>query len=119
LSRRSRLREDVMSEQAPTDVEAIRHRAYEISQGPDAGTEEENWLRAEEELRCPGAEDDAVRRDEEEAQGTQEGKGGRHGGVGGEGNTKQELYERAKKLGVEGRSKMSKSQLAEAIARRQ
>jgi len=29
------------------------------------------------------------------------------------------LYERAKKLGIEGRSKMSKSELASAIARRQ
>ena len=41
------------------------------------------------------------------------------GGVDVEGNTKDELYERAKKLGVEGRSEMSKEQLAEAIARRQ
>ena len=31
--------------------EQIRHRAYEISQGPDGGTEEENWIRAEQELR--------------------------------------------------------------------
>jgi cation transport regulator ChaB len=42
-----------------------------------------------------------------------------YGGVDFEGNTKDELYERARKLGVEGRSKMSKSELAEAIARRQ
>ena len=41
------------------------------------------------------------------------------GGVDVYGNTKQELYERAKKLGVKGRSKMSKAQLAEAIARKQ
>jgi hypothetical protein len=32
---------------------------------------------------------------------------------------KRELYERAKKLGVPGRSAMSKADLAEAIARRQ
>ena len=31
--------------------EQIRARAYEISQGPDGGTEEENWMRAEQELR--------------------------------------------------------------------
>jgi hypothetical protein len=31
--------------------EQIRQRAYEISQEPDGGTEEENWLRAERELR--------------------------------------------------------------------
>ena len=41
------------------------------------------------------------------------------GGVDAEGNTKDELYERAKKLGIEGRSDMSKEQLAEAIASRQ
>ena len=56
-----------MSERADTDLEAVRQRAYEISQGPDAGTDEENWLRAEEELRRPGADEDAVRRYEEEA----------------------------------------------------
>jgi hypothetical protein len=36
-----------------------------------------------------------------------------------EGNSKGELYERAKKLGVKGRSKMSKTELARAIARKQ
>jgi len=30
---------------------AVEGRAYEISQGPEAGTPEENWLRAEQELR--------------------------------------------------------------------
>ena len=42
-----------------------------------------------------------------------------YGGVDVEGNTKEELYERAKKLGVGGRSGMTKGELAEAIARRQ
>ncbi len=41
------------------------------------------------------------------------------GGVDARGNTKEELYERAKKLGVEGRSKMSKTELARAIAKKQ
>jgi cation transport regulator ChaB len=41
------------------------------------------------------------------------------GGVDVEGNSKQELYERAKALDIEGRSNMSKSELAQAIARRQ
>jgi cation transport regulator ChaB len=41
------------------------------------------------------------------------------GGVDVEGHTKQELYQRAKKLGVDGRSRMSKLQLAQAIARQQ
>jgi hypothetical protein len=30
--------------------EQIARRAHEISEGPDSGTDEENWLRAEEEL---------------------------------------------------------------------
>jgi len=47
-------------------------------------------------------------------------KGGRtFGGVDVVGNTRQALYERAKKLGVRGRSKMSKEELGEAIARKQ
>ncbi len=46
--------------------------------------------------------------------------GGRSaGGVDVEGHTKQELYERAKALGVSGRSSMSKYELAQAIARKQ
>jgi len=42
-----------------------------------------------------------------------------YGGVDAEGNTKQELYERARRLGIGGRSKMSKRELAQAIAREQ
>jgi hypothetical protein len=37
------------------DAETIRRRAYEISQGSDAGTDEENWLRAEREIRTEQA----------------------------------------------------------------
>ena len=33
------------------DEEACRQRAYEISQSEHAGTPEENWVRAEQELR--------------------------------------------------------------------
>jgi hypothetical protein len=29
----------------------IAQRAYEIAQGPEAGSDDENWLRAEQELR--------------------------------------------------------------------
>jgi cation transport regulator ChaB len=47
------------------------------------------------------------------------GKGTTYGGVDAAGNSRQELYERAKKLGVRGRSRMSKSELAEAIAKKQ
>jgi cation transport regulator ChaB len=47
------------------------------------------------------------------------GEGETYGGVDLYGNTKTELYERAKKLGIDGRSKMSKRELAQAIARKQ
>ena len=47
------------------------------------------------------------------------GEGETFGGVDAEQNTKSELYERAARLGVEGRSRMSKRELARAIARKQ
>ena len=47
-------------------------------------------------------------------------KGGKtFGGVDVLGNTRKTLYERAKSLGIKGRSSMSKEELAEAIARKQ
>jgi cation transport regulator ChaB len=42
-----------------------------------------------------------------------------YGGVDVEGSTKDELYARARRLDIDGRSNMSKEELAEAIARRQ
>ncbi len=48
-----------------------------------------------------------------------ENVGRTHGGVDVEGHSKEELMERAKKLGVSGRSKMNKGELADAIARKQ
>ncbi|MFB4311373.1 ChaB family protein [Actinomadura sp. GTD37] len=47
------------------------------------------------------------------------GKGRSFGGVDVEGSSKKELYDRAAGLDVQGRSKMSKAELAEAIARKQ
>jgi cation transport regulator ChaB len=47
------------------------------------------------------------------------GEGETFGGVDVEHNTKEELYAQARRLGVEGRSKMSKRQLARAIAQKQ
>ena len=58
-------------------------------------------------------------RAEQTGKPAREGKGETFGGVDFYGNTKQELYERAKRLGVEGRSRMSKEELARAIARKQ
>ena len=48
-----------------------------------------------------------------------ENVGRTHGGVDVKGRTKDELMDRAKKLGVRGRSKMTKDELADAIARKQ
>src|ERR1700730_9984159 len=47
-----------------------------------------------------------------------ENHGKTYGGVDVEGNSKEELYRRARDLGIAGRSNMSKGQLAEALARR-
>jgi cation transport regulator ChaB len=41
------------------------------------------------------------------------------GGVDAKGHSKKELQERARKLGVKGRSKMNKQELGQAIARKQ
>ena len=46
-------------------------------------------------------------------------KGGTRGGVDERGHTRQELYERAKKLDIAGRSSMNKDDLAKAIAKKQ
>ena len=42
-----------------------------------------------------------------------------YGGVDAAGNSKEELYQRARKLGVKGRSRMTKAELAEAVGKKQ
>ena len=64
----------------------------------------------------PGPSDE---RSEKSTAEKRRGLGRTAGGVDVKGHTKQELYERARGLGVTGRSSMSKQQLAEAIARKQ
>ncbi|HEX6596677.1 MAG TPA: ChaB family protein [Acidimicrobiales bacterium] len=52
--------------------------------------------------------------------GTEARKGGKtYGGVDVEGNSRDELYQRARKLGIKGASRMKKTELAEAIAKKQ
>jgi cation transport regulator ChaB len=52
--------------------------------------------------------------------GSEARRGGEtYGGVDVEGHTKEELYERARKLDIAGRSRMTKNELARAIARKQ
>ena len=58
-------------------------------------------------------------RSEKTTEQKRRGEGETFGGVDVQQNTKDELYERARRLGVEGRSKMSKHELARAIARKQ
>jgi hypothetical protein len=43
-------------------------------------------------------------------------RGGRQSGKGPGGRTREQLYQDAKRLGIEGRSKMSKSELQHAVA---
>ncbi len=56
---------------------------------------------------------------DERAKRGRDGGGDSAGGVDVEGHTRQELYERAKRLGVAGRSTMTKLELGQAIARKQ
>lgn len=44
-------------------------------------------------------------------------RGGKRSGQGPGGRTREQLYNDARKLGIEGRSKMSKQQLRQAVAR--
>src|SRR5438094_7204374 len=59
--------------------------------------------------------------DEQAAKGGQKARrgGATAGGVDVKGHTKEELMERAKKLDIRGRSRMTKEQLGRAIARKQ
>ena len=61
----------------------------------------------------PRARDPKARQRSGQKDGTR-----KFGGIDVEGNSKQELYERAKRAGVEGRSSMSKEELADALAKR-
>ena len=58
-------------------------------------------------------------RSKQSTKAKREGRGDTFGGVDYEGHTKEELYARAKKLDISGRSSMSKKELARAIARKQ
>ena len=64
----------------------------------------------------PGPSDSRSKKSTEDKR---EGRGETFGGVDAEGNTKQELYDRAKQLEIDGRSKMTKTELARAIANAQ
>lgn len=67
--------------------------------------------------KSPGGASDP--RSKKSTKEKRQGKGETFGGVDYEGNTKQELMERARRLDISGRSKMNKKELARAIAKAQ
>ena len=89
------------------------HRAAYASLKHDFEKVGDHW----EKKSRPGPSD--PRSKQKTTRAKREGKGETYGGVDAEGNTKQELYERARKLGIEGRSTMSKAELARAIGKKQ
>ena len=58
-------------------------------------------------------------RSKKSQQEKREGKGETFGGIDVEGNTREELMERAKKVGVKGYSHMRKAELAKALQRKE
>jgi len=73
---------------------------------------EDRWVPKDEK----GPSDPRARQERDEAR---EGTARTFGGLDVEGHTREELYQRARRMGVRGRSRMTKYELAEAIARRQ
>lgn len=73
---------------------------------------DDHWERKD----APGPSDP---RSKQRGKAARDGRGEALGGVDYFGHTKAELYERAAKLGVPGRSKMNKLELARAIATKQ
>jgi cation transport regulator ChaB len=65
------------------------------------------------------AKDEPGPSDERAARGAGEPGGETAGGVDVKGHTKEELYERAKELDIQGRSKMAKQELAQRIVQKQ
>ena len=92
--------------------QASRDRAYQLLRGVTFERKGDHW---EPKKRKGPSDPQAAKGGKAARKGTSK----TYGGVDAAGNTRQELYERAKKLGVSGRSRMSKSELAEAIAKKQ
>ncbi|KON80503.1 ChaB family protein [Azoarcus sp. PA01] len=67
----------------------------------------------------PGPSDPQARRSAADRRDGKRASGETFGGVDVLGHTRQELYERAAALGIRGRSRMTKEELARAIASRQ
>ena len=102
---------DSAEEQYPGD-EARAHRTAWASVKHIAEKKGDHWELKDE----PGPSDPQSKQSGRQARDRPKAT---YGGVNVEGNTKDELYERAKKLDIDGRSNMTKAELAEAIAKRQ
>jgi hypothetical protein len=90
----------------------------ELAQGRGEGRAEEIAARTVNKERARAGESQARSRTS-----TQDISSGRRGGLrsgrsGPKGRTRDQLYSEARKLGIEGRSKMTKSQLERAVNRR-
>jgi cation transport regulator ChaB len=108
-----------------TYAEALES-AEETYEGDEAPAHRAAWASVKHSFEKKGdhwePKDEKGPSDEQAAKGgaaARRGGGGTHGGVDVRGNTKQDLYERARKAGVKGRSRMSKGELADALARKQ
>ena len=86
-----------------TAMAAVKHGVQKVG---------DHW----EPKRRRGPSDPRAERGADEAR---RGEGETFGGVDVNGSTRQELYERARRLGIRGRSRMGKEELAREIARRQ
>jgi hypothetical protein len=102
-----------------------RERQYEHikdsakSRGAPTGRAEEIAARTVNRERARSGESRTASRSSTSGKSSSQ-RGGERGGrsSGGDGPTRDELYEQAKSLGVEGRSKMNKRQLARAVGRK-
>jgi hypothetical protein len=88
------------------------HRAAYAALKPSFEKEGDHWAPKDEK----GPSDPRARKS---GRAARRGKGESFGGVDYYGSTKAELYDRASKLHIAGRSHMNKKELARAIARRQ
>lgn len=102
---------------------AKRERQYEhvknsaLDRGEDEDTAEEIAARTVNKARAQAGEAEEASRSslEDESPGR---RGGRRSHEGAQGRTKQQLYEDARRAGIEGRSRMSKAELEAALADR-
>jgi hypothetical protein len=87
----------------------------EMKEGRSEGRAEEIAARAVNKERARSGEAKSASRSSVRGRSASS-RGGKRSGHGPGGKTREQLYDDAKKLGIEGRSKMSKGQLQRAVA---